>query len=79
MTDREMPVFGRRRTVLRRLRNGFLAMAAFTVALPARQLRTPPSSIATMRSCAECGDLLRTCAIPWRPWASDAEGNNGMV
>ncbi len=38
MTDRDMPIFGRRLTVRRRLRNGFLAMAAFTVVLPALQL-----------------------------------------
>ena len=38
MTDRDMPVFGRRRTVPGRLRNGFLAMGAFTVVLPTLQL-----------------------------------------
>ena len=38
MTDLEMPVFGRRRTVPGRLRNGLLVLMAFTVALPALQL-----------------------------------------
>ena len=38
MTDLDLRIFARRRTVRRRLRNGFLAMAAFTVALPALQL-----------------------------------------